>query len=258
MNALLLGILVIGACVGFACAGVLLVRRAMRGRVLEGHNDVLAPMFATAGVIYAVLLGFLVIAVWQSYDDAKANVSDESTLLTTAYRLTTGMRHPEERMMVRAALREYTQAVIEDEWKTQSRDGTASQAARAAVGKMYAAFHIMPLEQSGSQINGEFLHTISAITLDRNRRVVQAGESLAWVMWLGLILGGVCVVGMTFILYMEAAWPHVLVSSVLAALIGTMLYVAIVLNRPFQGPLAITFEPFEYAVSLYDSVDRGE
>lgn len=258
MDPVLLGIAVIGASALYASAGVLLGRRAIQQRVREGHNDVLAPLFATAGVIYAVLLGFLVVVVWESYDNAKANISEEATQLTTAYRLTAGMRHPQERTMMRAALREYTDAVMKDEWKTQSATGKASQLARAAMGKLYAAFHVMPLDQSGSQINGEFLRSISAITLERNRRIVQAGESLPWILWFGLVLGGAIVIGMTFILYMEVAWPHVLVSSILAALIGSLLYVTIVLNSPFTGPMALRPEPFEYAFDLYNAVDQGK
>jgi hypothetical protein len=167
------------------------------------------------------------------------------------------MRHPEERIAIRAALRDYTTAVISDEWTTQSTTGRASDAARTAIGRMYSAFQTMPLAQSGSQINGEFLHTLSEITLERNRRIVQAGESLPWVMWAGLVIGVVIAVGMTFVLYMEATWPHVLISSVLAGLIGTLLYVTVVLNRPFEGPMALTPEPFHYALDLFDSVDRG-
>ena len=257
MSAATEGILVVGASVIYAIVGVLVVRRLLKGKIREGHNDVLAPLFATAGVIYAVLLGFLVVSVWASYDNAKSNIEDEATNWTTLYRLTAGMRHADQASQVRAAAREYTHAVIEDEWKSQ-QTGNASADARAAMGKMYQTFHTMPLAQSGSQINGEYIRTLSNVTLERNRRIVQASESLPWVMWLGLIAGGAIMVGMTFILYMEAPWPHVLVSAVLASLVGSLLYVTLVLNRPFEGPMALTPEPFEYAQNLFDSVDRGQ
>jgi hypothetical protein len=258
MNPALLGTLVIGASAVYGAVGVVVARRFMKGRVLEGHNDVLSPLFATAGVIYAVLLGFMVIVVWGSYGDAKDNISDEATRLTTLYRLTAGMRHPDERATMRATIREYTKAVVDQEWISQAQTGAASPEARTSMGKMFGAFHVMPLSESGSQINGEFLRQLSAIMIDRNRRILQAGESLPFILWFGLVLGGAIVVGMTFILYMEATWPHVAGSCILAALIGSLLYVTIVFNRPFVGPMALTPEPFEYAVSLYDSVDKGQ
>jgi hypothetical protein len=257
MNATFLGIVVVGTAIVYAIVGVLVVRKLQRGKVIEGHNDVLSPVFATAGVIYAVLLGFLVVAVWQSYDDAKGTIQDEATTLTTLYRLTAGMRHPEERAAMRKNIREYTEEVINDEWKTQAETGSASPKTRHAVGAIYQQFSHMPLSESGSQINGEFLRTMSQVTIDRNRRIVQSSEHLSWVMWFGLFVGGIVVVGMTFILYMERAWPHVVITSVLAALIGTLLFVTMVLDHPFVGPLALESAPFEYSINLYDSVDAG-
>ena len=63
MNAAVADLVVILVSIAYAVGGVLLVRRLVRGKIQEGHNDVLAPLFATAGVIYAVLLAFLVIVV---------------------------------------------------------------------------------------------------------------------------------------------------------------------------------------------------
>ena len=53
---------VIGAA-GVAALGVWVMRRLVKGHVAEGHNDVLVPIFLTAGTIYAVFLAFVVVAV---------------------------------------------------------------------------------------------------------------------------------------------------------------------------------------------------
>jgi Protein of unknown function (DUF4239) len=250
-------VLAIGIAVAYAAIGVFVGRAVLRGKVREGHNDVIAPMFVTAGVIYAVLLGFLVVVVWESFDAAKANAQDEATTLTTLYRLTAGMRHPDERIEMRAAIRKYTRDVIHSEWASLAATGNPSPLTRKSMGAIYTAFSHMPLEESGSQVNGAFLRALSTIIDDRNRRVVQAAESLPTILWIGLAVGGAIVVGMTFLLYMEALWPHVVMSCVLASLIGTLLFVTMVLDRPFSGPLAMDASSFEYSINLYDSVDRG-
>src|SRR5579872_2818993 len=61
----LYAVLFIGGTVLFGVVGVLVGRRIVRHHVAEGHNDVLVPLFMTAGVIYAVLLGFTVVAEWE-------------------------------------------------------------------------------------------------------------------------------------------------------------------------------------------------
>lgn len=257
MNAYLLAFVVIGACVLYALVGVIGIRRLLRGKVQEGHNDVLVPIFATAGVIYAVLLAFLVIAVWTAYDNAHDNVTEESTQLTALYRLTAGMKYFAERDYMRARIRDYTKDVVEEEWDALARTGKASEKARADVGKMYQFYHVMPWTQSSSAVNQEYLRELTNITHERNRRIFQANDALPPIMWFGLIAGGAVMIGMAFFLYMERAWPQVLMVCVLSALIGCLLFVTMVLNRPFVGPMAIKSESFEALFNLYDSVDRG-
>ena len=92
---------------------------------------------------------------------------------------------------------------------------------------------------------------------DRSKRTLQSDEELPWVLWLGLILGGIVVVVMTSFLYMENPRPHAIISSLLAAMIGVLLFITLVLDHPFRGLLSIKPDPFEHAVSIYSSLDQG-
>jgi hypothetical protein len=86
MNYFLLGVLMIGGPALYAMAGVFVSRKLLHGRVRKGHNDVCVPVFLNAGVLFAVLLGFMVIAVWESYDAARVNVATEAISLVPLYR----------------------------------------------------------------------------------------------------------------------------------------------------------------------------
>src|ERR1700712_970356 len=99
VNTLLLGLLIVVAPAMVSGLCVLLARRVLHERVREGHNDVLVPLFLTAGTIYAVMLGFLVVVVWEAYGDAKGNVAVEASTLTTMYRMTNGMDTAELKAM---------------------------------------------------------------------------------------------------------------------------------------------------------------
>src|SRR5438046_2488248 len=69
-------VLAIGLPVLYTLAGVTIVRRLQHHQVQEGHNDVLVPMFLTVGTIYAVIVGFLLIGVWEQYNTAKAIIAE--------------------------------------------------------------------------------------------------------------------------------------------------------------------------------------
>jgi len=246
---------VIGLSAGFAFIGVHMVRRLMRGRVEEGHNDVLAPIFLTAGTIYAVLIGFLVIIVWEQYVSTKAVVADEASALTIMYRQTDGMPTG-ERQQMRQILRDYTNAVVNDEWLLQAH-GATSPRVDAAISTLYATFGNFESATADSAINADFVRNASLVAANRNKRILQSEDRFPGVLWFGLMLGGVLVVSMSFLLYMERLWLHVLMSSALASLIGVLLFILIVLNHPLSGQLAITTHDFQSALSAFTAVDRG-
>ena len=57
-----------------ALAGLELVERLVPATSRQPHNDVAGFIYAALGVIYAVLLALVVIAVWGEYDAAKGPV----------------------------------------------------------------------------------------------------------------------------------------------------------------------------------------
>jgi hypothetical protein len=58
-----------------AAAGVtLLIRRKVRKPSGESHNEVAGFIFATVGVLYAVLLALIVLAIWEAYGTADRGV----------------------------------------------------------------------------------------------------------------------------------------------------------------------------------------
>ncbi len=88
MNPVVAAIVFVGGSIAYASVGVVVGRKIVGRHVREGHNDVLVPLFLTAGVMYAVLLAFMVVAEWESYDAASSNSAEEAAILVPLYRLT--------------------------------------------------------------------------------------------------------------------------------------------------------------------------
>jgi hypothetical protein len=251
---ILLAVLFIGGAVAFALAGTLVSRSLIRHGIAEGHNDVLVPIFLTAGVIYAVLLGFMVVAMWESYDGAHANTAEEASLLVPIYRQTEIMA-PEKGAAMRELIRAYSEDVIKG-WPTFQATGQGSAEARITIDSMLKLYATLtPATKVRELAAAQFLETLSQMLVDRNKRLLQASEALSWVMWVAAFGGGMVTVGMSFVLYMDRPRPQVVMTSILAALIGVLLFIMAVFDHPFQGPLAITPEPFESSIKLFDQID---
>ena len=85
--------LLIGATTLLAMAAPVLVRRRVNTERLRINNEVAGFTFATVGVLYAVLLAFAVIVVWEKFSefglDARVSSTEEGpgTTLTGEYLL---------------------------------------------------------------------------------------------------------------------------------------------------------------------------
>ena len=55
------------------------------------HNDVTGWQLGILGTTYAVILGFMLYAVWTEFDTATQNVEMEANSLTNLYRLADGL-----------------------------------------------------------------------------------------------------------------------------------------------------------------------
>ncbi len=260
MSYTLLGVLMVLGPAVFAVVGVMVSRKILHGKVVEGHNDVCVPIFLNAGVLFAVLLGFMVVAVWESYDAAKATAATEAAALVPLYRSTYAL--PEEPgSKMRELARQYVDAVIKDEWPKQAATGQASAQAKRAVGGFFRAFGDgtinAQIKHDYPFICTELMNSINEVTNDRNKRNIQANESVPSVMWVAILGGAGIIIAMSFVIYMERAVPHMIMAACMASLIGLLLYACMLLAHPFKGPVAIQPEVFENILKTFDGIDQG-
>jgi hypothetical protein len=255
MNSTLLITAATAVAVVYSVLGVWFGRLFVKRRG-DGHHEVLGTLLQTGGTMHAVFLAFLVVAVWQSYDAARGNVAEEASSLTTLYRSTVAMDQGTGSRM-REAVRGYVQAVIDKEWRIQAATGGASEEARAASLSLYRILgqETAEAKQVNSAIDGSALELLSQIQSDRNRRTLQAGQSLPSIVWLVAIGSGAIVLAMSFLMIMEHLATQVLATSLLACTIALLLCTTLVLSRPFSGPMAIQADSFIHSVEVFHSVD---
>ncbi len=103
-----------GTCL-VALAGLEVVQRLVSVTSRQPHNDVAGFIYAALGVIYAVLLALVVIAVWEEYDAASVTVEQEANAVAEIFWL--GNRLPEpEGSHIQELARSYAEEVIHKEW----------------------------------------------------------------------------------------------------------------------------------------------
>src|SRR5271154_6131796 len=118
-----------------AMLGPAIVRRYVVLERLTTNNEVGGFKFAVVGVVYAVLLGFAVIVVWEKFRDAESAVAQEAGAAFTLYRLSDGLT-AKQGDALRANLVSYLKSVVADEWPEMWHGRQSSRVTRK-VGQLY-------------------------------------------------------------------------------------------------------------------------
>src|SRR5262249_24232299 len=113
-------ILLVGVPTLVAMGGPALIRRRLTLERLRANNEVAGFKFAAVGVLYAVLLAFAIIVVWEKSGDAESHVADEAGAAATIYRLSAGIGG-ETGTQLRAAISTYLSTAIADDWPAMER-----------------------------------------------------------------------------------------------------------------------------------------
>ena len=232
------GTLLVVVPTALAMAGPVIARRVIGLERLSTNNEVAGFKFATVGVLYAVLLAFVVIVVWEKFSDAESDVSREAGAAATLYRLIGGLDAPTQQA-VRERLTAYLTSVIDDDWKTMET-GRSSRKTTQALNALYAtALAYQPIDQRGVGIMAEMLHQLDNITEARRARLVKALGAVPGVIWLVLFGGAALTIGFTFFFGTENLRAQSLMTGVLALLIFSGLLVIVAIDRPFTGSVKV-------------------
>ena len=229
-----------------AMCGPILIRRRVGLERLATNNEIAGFKFATVGVIYAVLLAFAVIVVWEKFTEAETAVVQEAGAAATLYRLASG---PEpEAVATRAALTNYLRLAIDRDWP-QMAAGKESHEVTQALDAVYAA--ALRLTEKGAiepALFVEMFKQLDAITQARRVQLHVARGIVPGILWMVLVCGAVLTVGFTFFFGTENLPAQVMMTGVLSVLVFMGLLVIVSINHPFTGPAHIGSEPLQHVV----------
>ncbi len=251
------GLLVVAVSVLIAVAGLMLVQRLVPSHLRKEHNDVAGFIYAVLGVIYAVLIALVVIAVWEDFAAARDTVEREASELDDVFRLAHPLPDPEERQL-QELTRSYAQVVVDEEWDLMAQGRTSPQA-WDLLDEMTLRFENVEVRTMADQVlYGEALDRINELADARNARLVEAGEGIPTVLWGVLVVGGVIIVGFAYLFGLENTLVHRLMVASLALVISSVLFTIGVLEYPFSGDVRVGPEAFEQVLERFESSKLSE
>ena len=248
-------LVVIGVCLA-AVAGLEVVQRLVPSEKRQQHNDVAGFLYAVVGVVYAVLLALLVIAVWEQYRSANETAESEANAVADIAWLAHRLPEPERHVLQEDA-RSYAQEVVDEEWPLMEQGLGGVQSLPEGwdlVDDMRATLQeVEPRTQAEQELYAEGLDQIDSLNDARRMRIVASKEGLPGVLWAVLVFGAVVAVGFTYLFGLRNTWAHRLMVMSLTAVIALVLFTIGVMEYPFSGGARIEPEAFELILERFET-----
>jgi hypothetical protein len=241
------GLVVIGIWTGLALLGLWIFQHLVDVKTRQKDTDTVGLTFAIVAVVYAVLIAFIVVDVFETSAKGEQIATAEANKLSNLMLDSAGLP-AQVAEGVRKDLDEYIDIVVKSEWPSQ-RAGKLNDAVfepgwtvLAHLSARLAVFE--PLTMGQNVNKGEMLHTVNELIKARRSRILAAGEHLPLVVWQILLLAGAVAVGYTYLFGAHSFGIHVAITGLISATIALVFVLIIALDYPFRGEVSVGDEAF--------------
>lgn len=215
------------------------------------HNDVIGWQIAILGTVYAVMIGFMLYAVWNNFQTAETNANNEANDLVNLYRAADGLQEP-QRDLIQQSARTYATQVIAQEWPTMDQDesgkGEEKYAGQRYVMKLWTTVTQTPTAGLAQQASlRQVMIELSSMTEHRRVRLLESRSKMPDILWGVLVMGGIITIGSSCLIGSENVPLHFVLIISLSLLISLALVAIGDIDRPFQGSVHVTPRAYQQA-----------
>jgi hypothetical protein len=213
------------------------------------HNDVTGWQLGILGTTYAVILGFMLYAVWTDFDTATQNVELEANGLVNVYRLAEGL--PEAtRNEVQSLARSYATAAIEKDWPAMERGELPKDTGEMTWRLSKVLIAAPGSSRSENLAQDHAISEVDAVSNYRRTRLLESSTSLPAVLWLVLVVGGILTIMSSCMFGSQNRFLHGLQVVFFSLLIALVLLAIADINKPFRGSVHVGNDAFVRALEL--------
>jgi hypothetical protein len=205
-------------------------------------NEMLGVAFDFVGIAYAILIGFVIVALWDSQVDVRETVDAEAGSLR-GIAIVGGALPAEEARRIDEAVHAYGRSVVDTEWPAL-RHGRESPETEAAARALFT--EIVAGERSddlAGSVQEEMIGAFTEFYDLRIHRLAEANAHLAGELWVLVLLASLALIALVSGFQRERRWDLVATVAV-AGTMGIVIFVVVSLSYPYSGDVSVSSEPF--------------
>jgi Protein of unknown function (DUF4239) len=242
-STVLLGAAIVGGSIVVALLAFNVFFRRLPQEQLRESNDVGGLIFSAIGVLFTVILAFMVVVVWDQFSTARGTADGEVTRLSNLFR-DAQVFPAAERVRIEGSLVCYAGAVVDHEWSAMANGGP-SPIADKKYRQIWKDYYGLSLRgDKETAFYQESVTRLNELGQYRRLRLLAARDSFPAILWVFLIAGAVAMIGYTYMLGWRESRLNAVGIAALAGLSALALFLVFAMNHPFAGTLKVTPEAF--------------
>ncbi len=230
-----------------AAFGCIAFRRRALHLIQATENDVAGVIVSILAGIYGIVVAFVIVVLWEDLRNAQEIASTEANAVAQMVQDSQVFPSP-NRLAVSEAVREYVHAIVDDEWPAM-RDHRESARAEAAVSRLYDSLRAYdPNTNAESSFYQDASANLDQVDTSRRERIRLSRRGLPGVLQVLIVGGAWLIIAFTYFFGIEKQSVHVLMSGGIALLLGFTLLLAVLLQSPFSGDIAVSSKVFREGI----------
>jgi hypothetical protein len=232
---------------------LLITRKMLHMERLKENHDLANAILNVFGVIYAVVIAFVVYASWNEYDIAKKNIEIEANKIAALFLDAEAFDDPMKKN-IRTAVINYTKAIIEEEWPLMAnpigpRGTTNSRDAHKDIWDALVNVDIKTLKNP--YMYEESIRQLNSMTEYRRLRRFSSKSSTPDAIWVVMIAGGIISAAYTLLFGTRHVKIHCIMVAAYTTITTMVLYLIYIFDHPFTGYSSISNAPFKSILKMF-------
>jgi Protein of unknown function (DUF4239) len=192
------------------------------------------------GVLFALLVGFIAVEVWNSYDRAKSAVATEASALRAVVLLARNFPD-EQRTRIEALINRHIEEAVNKEWPemAQQRE-TLSTLPTALIEELHDMLAMHPADNSQRTVQSEMIRALQTALEARRQRIVISESSVGAVKWVGILLQALCTLVAIAMVHSDNRRACAITLTLFATGVALSVLLIAAYNRPFTGEISVT------------------
>lgn len=248
-------LLIVGVSV-VAAGLVLVVERLLPKEHREGDVEAIGFVFAVVGVLYAIVLAFVVIDVWTKMSAAEADVYREANALVEEYRYAEGLADTRGAEIQRLS-RAYATLVVEGEWPQMRNREPVGLEGYALLDRLRDAIETSRPGDTAEQAYVNAVAHAQTLVQAREARLAAASAGVPSVLWFVLLGGALLIIGFAYLFDVNGIVTRMILAVGLTCMTTLLLWCIFQMEYPFARQLRIDSDAFEFALMRFGQISRG-